>query len=116
MFQHAGHDGPLIPQPASTLPELRQAVATVIPARLPEFFNDMQSTFAAAGEQDSTLPIRMFYRRWGVTIAIERDPGTAARLHAAERALNDEDPEVRRQAIREAGAIARAAHAQVAGE
>jgi hypothetical protein len=57
----------------------------------------------------------MFYRRWGVTVAIERSPGLAAHLHAAESALGDENPEVRARAIREAGEIVRAAHAEVAG-
>jgi hypothetical protein len=33
-------DEPLIPMPALSLPALRQAVATVAPSRLPEFFQD----------------------------------------------------------------------------
>ncbi|GAA0241382.1 hypothetical protein GCM10009539_28450 [Cryptosporangium japonicum] len=112
---HASGDVPLIPLPALTLPALRQAVATLVPSRLPEFFNDMQAAFVRAGDEDSVVPIRMFYRQWGVVIEIERHPHTAARLHAAEAGLDDPDPKVRQRAIQEAGEIVRAAHRQVAG-
>jgi hypothetical protein len=114
--QHDGHDGPLIPMPALTLPALRQAVATVAPSRLPEFFEDMQATFVQAGDENSVLPIRLFYRRRGVVVEVERHPETARRLHTAERAMDDPDPETRRRAVREAGDIVRAAHREVAGE
>jgi hypothetical protein len=59
--------------------------------------------------------IRHFYERWGATIAIERRPSVAARLHAAERALADPDPAVRDQAVREAAEIVQAAYREVAG-
>ena len=78
---------------------LRQAVATVAPSRLPEFFQDIQDAFTQAGDEDSVFPIRHFYQRWGAAIAIERRPSVAARLHAAERALADPDPAVRDQAV-----------------
>ena len=112
---HADGDAPLIPMPKLTLPALRQAVATVVPSRLPEFFEDLQKAFVRAGDEDSVVPIRMFYRQWGVVVEIERHPETAGRLHAAERAINDPDPDVRERAIREAGEIVRAAHREVAG-
>ncbi|MEV6775997.1 hypothetical protein [Streptomyces syringium] len=107
------HDGPLIPKPTLTLPALRQAVATVAPSRLPEFFEGMQRAFVEAGDQGSVTPIRMFYRHWGVIVEIERHPRIARRLHAAERALDSEDAAVRERAIREAGEIVRAAHSEV---
>lgn len=113
--QHMEHDGPVIPKLALTLPAFRQAVATVVPSRLPEFFEDMQKAFVQAGDEDSVLPIRMFYRHWGVIVEIERHPETARRLHAAERAVDSEDPDARSRAIREAGDIVRAAHREVAG-
>jgi hypothetical protein len=113
--QHAEHDGALIPMPALSLPALRQAVATVASSRLTEFFEDMEKAFVRAGEEDSVLPIRMFYRQWGVIVEIERHPGTARRLHAAERAMDSEDADVRAQAVREAGEIVRAAHREVSG-
>jgi len=112
---HIAEDGPIIPMPVLTLPALREAVAAVAPSRLSEFFQDMQGAFTQAGEDDSVIPIRMFYRRWGVTVAIERYPQTARRLHSAERALDSEDPQVRAHAVQEAGDIVRAAHHEVAG-
>jgi hypothetical protein len=83
---------------------------------LPEFFEEMQQAFVRAGDENSVLPIRMFYRQWGAVVEIERHPATAPRLHAAERALASEDADVRARAIREAGEIVRAAHREVAGE
>lgn len=114
-MQHTEHDGPLIPLPVLTLPALRQAVAAVVPSRLSEFFEDMQQAFVRAGDEDSVLPIRMFYRQWGVIVEIERHPVTARRLHAAERAMDSEDADVRARVIHEAGEIVRAAHREVAG-
>jgi hypothetical protein len=73
---------PLIPMPALTLDALRQAVAAVAPSRLPEFFQEIQDAFSQAGDEDSVFPIRHFYQRWGATVAIERRPSVAARLHA----------------------------------
>jgi len=114
--QLVGQGDALIPQPGLTLPALRQAVATVAPGRLPEMFTKMQDAFVRAGQLGSVTPIRMFYREWAVIVEIERHQETARRLHAAERALTSDDPEVRDAAIRDAGEIVRAAHAAVAGE
>jgi hypothetical protein len=91
-------DEPLIPMPALSLPALRQAVATVVPSRLPEFFQETQDALIQAGDEDSAFPIRHFCQRWGAAVAIEPRPSAAARLHAAERALADPDPAVRDQA------------------
>jgi hypothetical protein len=108
------HDEPLIPAPEMTLTGLRSAVSVVAPSLLPEFFEEMQQAFIRAGEEDSVIPIRMFYHRWGVTVAIERKPSVAQRLHAAELAIGDPDAEVRARAIREAGEIVRSAHREIA--
>jgi hypothetical protein len=117
MAGHAqGQGDPLVPQPSLTLPALRQAVATVAPARLPEMFSKMQEAFVRAGEEGSVTPIHMFYREWAVIVEIERHPDVARRLHAAEQALTSADASVRHTAIREAGEIVRAAHRSVAGE
>src|SRR5271163_3109867 len=113
--QHVPGTEPPIVMPALTLDALRQAVATVVPSRLPEFFQEIQDAFTQAGDEDSVYPIRHFYQRWGATIAIERRPSVAARLHAAERALADPDPAVRDQAVREAAEIVQAAYREVAG-
>jgi hypothetical protein len=109
-------ESPLIPQPSLTLPALREAVATVAPSRLPEMFTKMQDAFVRAGDEGSVTPIHMFYREWAVIVEIERYPEVARRLHAAERALQSEDAQVRQAAIHEAGEIVRAAHGKVAGE
>jgi hypothetical protein len=108
-------DEPLVSMPALTLDALRQAVAVVAPSRLPEFFQEIQDAFGQAGEEDSVFPIRHFYQRWGATVAIERRPSVAVRLHAAERALADPDAEVRDQAVREAADIVQAAYREAAG-
>ncbi len=42
-------DEPLIPMPALSLPALRQAVATVAPSRLPEFFQEIQDALPSSG-------------------------------------------------------------------
>jgi hypothetical protein len=101
---------PLIPQPALTLPSLRQAVAPVAPSRLPEMFAKMQEAFVRAGDEGSVAPIHLFYREWAVIVEIERHPAVARRLHKAEQTLMSEDAQVRDTAIREAGEIVRAAH------
>lgn len=106
----------MIPRPGLTLPEIRAAVATVAPGRLPEMFTKMQDAFTRAGEQNSVIPIHMFYREWAVIVEIERHPETARRLHDAERALMSEDPAIREAAIATAGEIVRAAHKAVAEE
>ena len=112
---HAQGGEPLIAMPALTLDALRQAVAAVAPSRLPEFFQDIQDAFSQAGDEDSVFPIRHFYQRWGATIAIERRPAVAARLHAAERRLADPDEAVREQAIQDAAEIVQAAYHEAAG-
>ena len=55
--EHPHDDKPLIPMPTLSLSALRQAVATVAPARLPEFFQDIQDAFTQAGDEDSVFPI-----------------------------------------------------------
>jgi hypothetical protein len=76
----------------------------------------MQAALARAGEENSVVPVHMFYREWAVIVEIERHPKTAHRLHAAERALRSDDAEVRDAAIREASEIVRAAHHAITGE
>jgi hypothetical protein len=112
--EHVAGDEPLIAMPALTLDALRQAVAAVVPSRLPEFFQEIQDAFSQAGDEDNVFPIRHFYQRWGATIAIERRPSVAARLHAAERALADPDADLRERAIQETAEIVQAAYCEVA--
>ena len=59
MAGHAiGQGSPSIPQPSLTLPALREAVAAVVPNRLPEIYAKMQDV--RAGNEDSVTPIHMF--------------------------------------------------------
>src|SRR6201986_3446902 len=81
--------------PALTLPALRQAVAAVAPSRLPEFFQEIQDAFTQAGDEDSVFPVRHFYQRKGVAIAIERRASVPATLPTAQRALADPNPAIR---------------------
>jgi hypothetical protein len=116
MRQTPEQSGAVIPRPEPTLPALREAVARVAPGRLPEMFEKMQAAFVRAGEENSVVPIHMFYREWAVVVEIERHPQVARRLHAAEQALISDDAGVRDEAIREAGEIVRAAHHAITGE
>ncbi|MGF1432396.1 hypothetical protein [Kitasatospora sp. LaBMicrA B282] len=84
---NADPDEPVIAMPSMTFPALRQAVATLCPARLPELFKDMQQAFTWAKEQESLTPIRVFHLKWGQVIAIERIPSRSARFHACERRM-----------------------------
>src|SRR5579863_5037038 len=113
--EHIRGEEPLVAMPALTLDALRQAVAALVPSRLPEFSQEIQDAFSQAGDEDSVFPIRHFYQRWGATIAIERRPSVAARLRAAERALAYPDADVRERAVREAAEIVQAAYREVAG-
>jgi hypothetical protein len=113
--EHIQGDEPLIAMPALTA---RRAAAsggsrhTLPAARL---LPGNSGHFRQVGDEDSVFPIRHFYQRWGATIAIERRPSTAARLHAAERALADPDDDVRERAVQEAADIVQAAYHEVAG-
>ncbi|GAA0486578.1 hypothetical protein [Streptomyces olivaceiscleroticus] len=107
-------DGPLMPMPELNLPALRSAIAALVPSRLEELVSEMQRAFDQAGQHGSTAPIRMFYRRWGTVVAIERDPERAARFHDAMQAFHTSDDAATRQSAAERiGAIVRLAEAEV---
>jgi hypothetical protein len=78
-------DEPLIPMPELSLPALRQAVAVVKPSRLPS------------------------------PSSRRSQPSAAARLHNAERALADPDPNVWDQAVREVAEIVQAPYREAEG-
>jgi hypothetical protein len=75
----------------------------------------MQEAFSQAGDEHSVHPIRHFCQRWGATVAIERRPSVATRLHAAEHSLADPDADIRQRVIEEAASIVQAAYREVAG-
>lgn len=108
--------GALIPRPEKTFPALRAALAQVAPSRLAEMTSERDTVFTMATRSNSFGPIAMFQLKWATVIEIERFPGVARRLHAAERAartLDKEGPEwwAAMDDIRE---IMRAARAQAA--
>ncbi|TQF05684.1 hypothetical protein E6W39_29995 [Kitasatospora acidiphila] len=109
-------DEPLIPMPPLTFPGLQKAVATLVPSRLPELFEDMRQTFIWAEEQESISPIRLFHLRWGMVIAIERIPSRAHRFRECEhRVANAGTREEARAASIEIGRILAEAEAEVRG-
>lgn len=111
------HDGgALIPRPEKTFPALRAALAQVAPSRLAEMTSERDTVFTMATQSNSFGPIAMFQLKWATVIEVERFPGTARRLHAAERAaqsLDREDP-AWRAAMDEIREIMDAARARVA--
>ncbi|MDO0933611.1 hypothetical protein QQY66_18690 [Streptomyces sp. DG2A-72] len=56
---------------------------------LPQFDLEAGRAFEQASQTGSTAPLQLFLKRWGVFVAIERDPVRAARLHEAERISQD---------------------------
>ncbi len=88
--QPVHHDGPIVPMPPLTRDALREAVKRVSLVNLPQFDLEAGRAFDQACQNGSTAPLRLFLRRWGVFVAIEREPGRAARLHEAERISQDD--------------------------
>lgn len=87
--QPVHHDGPIIPMPPLTREALREAVKRVSLVDLPQFDLEAGRAFDQASQTGSTAPLQLFLRRWGVFVAIERDPTRAAQLHEAERICQD---------------------------
>ncbi|MGW2327333.1 hypothetical protein ACWC5C_16385 [Streptomyces sp. NPDC001700] len=112
--QPVDHGERITPMPALTLPALRSAVADLAPNRLAELTAEMQQAFDRAAATDSAAPIRMFYRRWGTVVAIERVPERAARMHAAEQVLHtSRRADARQTVLHEIAAIVQAAQREV---
>lgn len=87
--QPVHHEGPIIPMPPLTRDALREAVKRVSLVNLPQFDLEAGRAFDQASQTESTAPLRLFLRRWGVFVAIERVPARAARLREAERTSQD---------------------------
>ncbi|GCB48855.1 hypothetical protein SNL152K_6183 [Streptomyces sp. NL15-2K] len=83
------HDGPIIPMPPLTRDALREAVKRLSLVNLPQFDLEAGRAFDQASHTGSTAPLQIFLKRWGVFVAIERDPRRAAHLHEAERISQD---------------------------
>lgn len=104
----------LIPRPARTLEALREALAVLVPLRVPEMEREKDTALSTAVEQSSIAPLRGFLLRWAVVIEIERFPEVARRFHRAEYlAQVSEDPKTSREHVRETGEILRAAYREL---
>jgi hypothetical protein len=113
--QPVHHDGPIIPMPPLTRDALREAVKRVSLVDLPQFDLEAGRAFDQASQTGSTAPLQLFLKRWGVFVAIERDPARAARLHEAERISQDEtaDEAAFRAAMAEINRILREAEREI---
>lgn len=101
----AGHGRELIPRPEQTPDALRAALAVVAPARLEEMQATKDEAFAQAVEWASLSPVQSWVLLWSRDIEIARRPELAARFERAQSTLEDEDPDVAREALRELTAV-----------
>ncbi len=98
-----GHE--LIPRPEHTPDALRQALAVVAPGRLAEMQATKDEAFAKAVEWQSVSPVQSWVLRWARDIEIARRPDLSARFERAESGLEDEDPALAEEALRELTAV-----------
>ncbi|WP_326780880.1 hypothetical protein OG481_14695 [Streptomyces longwoodensis] len=93
------------PRPEHTPEALRAALAVVAPGRLAEMQATKDEAFAKAVEWQSLSPVQSWVLRWARDIEIARRPELAARVERAESRLEDEDPSVGEEALRELSAV-----------
>lgn len=106
----------LIPRPERNPNALREALAVVAPARLPELEREKDEALSRAVEASSIDPLRGFLLRWAAVIEIERFPAVAQRFHRAEYLAHvSEESEVSREHVHESGEILRAAYRELGG-
>ncbi|MFF9458181.1 hypothetical protein [Streptomyces flaveolus] len=101
MSTQADHGHELVPRPEQTPDALRAALAVVAPGRLPEMQQSKDEAFAKAVEWQSLSPVRSWVLAWARDIEIARRPELSARHARAQRDLEDEDPAVAQEALRE---------------
>ncbi|GHD39297.1 hypothetical protein GCM10010335_39110 [Streptomyces galbus] len=99
------HGRELVPRPEHTPEALRAALAVVAPGRLAEMQATKDEAFAKAVEWQSLSPVQSWVLRWARDIEIARRPELAARFERAESRLEDEDPSVGEEALRELSAV-----------
>ena len=105
MSTQADHGNELIPRPEQTPDALRAALAVVDPGRLEEMQNTKDEAFAKAVEWQSLSPVRSWVLAWARDIEIARRPDLSARHARAKSELEDEDPVVAQEALRELSAV-----------
>lgn len=111
----------LIPQPDTNAEELRAALTRIAPSQVVAFDAARTAAMTEARDKVDAAPMRRFLRTWAMTVAIERHPERAARLHSLQaraeevedltewRALTAEVAGIQRRAAAEAGIDERAA-------
>jgi hypothetical protein len=109
-------DEPLIPMPPLTEQALRTAVSTLDLAAAVRFENEFHAAWQEAVQMDSTVPMHTFLHRWGVFVALRRNPARAARLEELEHEVAlAETIEAAREAAAEITALLDTARREVLG-
>ncbi|GAA1419602.1 hypothetical protein GCM10009601_16720 [Streptomyces thermospinosisporus] len=99
------HGRELIPRPEQTPDALRAALTVVAPGRLPEMQATKDEAFAKAVEWQSVSPVQSWVLRWARDIEIARRPDLSSRLEHAQSRLEDADPAIAEEALRELTAV-----------
>jgi hypothetical protein len=89
--EHPAYDEPLIARPERTPAALRTALAQVAPHRLPEMERQKDEVIDLAARSGQLAPIIQFLDAWAAVVEIARLPAAAARLRAAEHAVQNLD-------------------------
>ncbi|MFG2885613.1 hypothetical protein ACGFYV_25540 [Streptomyces sp. NPDC048297] len=105
MSTQADHGHELVPRPELTPDALRAALAVVAPGRLDEMQAKKDEAFAKAVEWQSLSPVQSWVLIWARDIEIARRPDLSSRYTRAQKDLEDEDPVVAREALRELSAV-----------
>ncbi|MFE9633709.1 hypothetical protein [Streptomyces sp. NPDC006463] len=105
---------PLIPQPPSTVTELRQAVAQVSPAALPAFTRELDLAADQSRQGSDLAPLRRFIAQWAAFVQVQRQLRLAEELRRWEDTAATGDASRARRAAAEIGRILDAAHAALA--
>ncbi|MEU8973825.1 hypothetical protein AB0D11_31950 [Streptomyces monashensis] len=105
MSTQADHGHELIPRPEQTPDALRAALAVVDPGRLEEMQANKDEAFAKAVEWQSLSPVRSWVLTWARDIEIARRPDLSARHAHAKDNLENEDPVIAQEALRELSAV-----------
>ncbi|WP_328876597.1 hypothetical protein OHT76_22560 [Streptomyces sp. NBC_00287] len=101
----ADHGRELIPRPEQTPDALRTALAVVAPGRLEEMQATKDDAFAKAVEWQSLSPVQSWVLLWARDIEIARRLDLSSRFEYAQSKLEDEDPAIARDALRELSAV-----------
>ncbi|MFV8132134.1 DUF6247 family protein [Streptomyces syringium] len=95
---------------------LRAAVMRLDPASGVEFDREFHAAWEQALQQDSTVPMHTFLRRWAVFVSLHRFPGRSARVRELERLVGAASSlEEARAAANEVGRLLAAAESEIAG-